>query len=89
MTMMVTMVANAAYSTSTALWPYLGAASLTAIEVPKDSPWKITGYSAAHGDVIQYSDFNDNEKGESLILTVFSGFALQGIPHSNKFRLAL
>ncbi len=27
--------------------------------------------------------------GESLILTVFSGFALQGIPHSNKFRLAL
>ncbi len=28
-------------------------------------------------------------KGESLILTVFSGFALQGIPHSNKFRLAL
>ncbi len=30
-----------------------------------------------------------NELGESLILTVFSGFALQGIPHSNKFRLAL
>ena len=64
MAMMVTMVANAAYSTSTALWPYIGAASLTAIEVPKDSPWKITGYSAAHGDVIQYSDFNDNEKAK-------------------------
>ena len=27
-------------------------------------------------------------KGESLILTVFSGFALHGMPHSNKFRLA-
>ncbi len=33
--------------------------------------------------------FEGIEKGESLILTVFSGFALQGIPHSNKFRLAL
>ncbi len=38
------------------------------------------------------SDIDDqymNLLGESLILTVFSGFALQGIPHSNKFRLAL
>lgn len=49
------------YSSSHAIWPYLGAASLTSIELPENTPWKITGYKTAHGGPIRYADLDFNE----------------------------
>ena len=51
--------ASAVYLTTSVVWPYLGAASLTAVELPEGSPWRITGYSAIHGHVIRYSDLSE------------------------------
>ena len=57
----VAIIAATIYSISHAVWPYLGAASLTSIELPENSPWKITGYKVAHGGAIRYSDLAFNE----------------------------
>lgn len=53
-------VASVIYLTTNVVWPYPGAASLTAIELPKDSPWRITGYNTMHGYVVRYSDLSDS-----------------------------
>ena len=52
--------AGAIYLTTNVVWPYPGAASLTAIELPKDSPWRITGYNTMHGHVVRYSDLSES-----------------------------
>ena len=52
-------VAGTFYLTTSVVWPYLGAASLTAIELPEASPWRITGYSAIHGHVVRYADLSE------------------------------
>ncbi|MCL6268950.1 hypothetical protein M3P05_03190 [Sansalvadorimonas sp. 2012CJ34-2] len=60
----VAIVATAAYGMTQAaftLWPYVGAASLTAIELPSDSPWRITGYRVASGRVITSQYFHGNQ----------------------------
>ncbi|MFK0570147.1 hypothetical protein [Endozoicomonas sp.] len=57
----VAIAAAAIYSVSHAIWPYTGAVSLTSIEIPENSPWKITGYKTAHGGPIRYSDLAFNE----------------------------
>ena len=44
-----------------ALWPYMGAASLTAFEVPANSSWKITGYKIGNGNAITYRHFEGNQ----------------------------
>ena len=74
--------AGAAYVGSQALytlWPYVGAASLTAIELPQDSPWKITGYKIANGSVIRQQDFEGNEDALDAV-TGFSMFDRQDNP---------
>ena len=53
-------VAGAIHLTTNVVWPYPGAASLTAIELPKDSPWRITGYNTMHGYVVRYSDLSES-----------------------------
>ena len=57
----VTLVMATGYTLYRAAWPYLGAASLTSIELPMNSPWKITGYHTIHGGVIRYTDLAFNE----------------------------
>ncbi len=49
------------YKAATLLWPYVGAASLTAIELPATSPWKITGYKMISGSAIREREFQGNE----------------------------
>lgn len=56
----IAITAATLYSVAHAIWPYTGAASLTSIELPKNSPWKITGYKVAHGGAIRYADFAFN-----------------------------
>ncbi|WBA82652.1 hypothetical protein [Endozoicomonas sp. GU-1] len=57
----VAVAAATVYSVVHATSPYLGAAGLTSIELPEDSPWKITDYKVAHGGAIRYSDLAFNE----------------------------
>lgn len=57
----IAVTAAAIYSVVHATSPYLGAVGLTSIELPENSPWKITGYKVAHGGAIRYSDFAFNE----------------------------
>lgn len=52
--------AGAIYLTTNVVLPYPGAASLTAIELPQDSPWRITGYNTLHGYVVRYSDLGES-----------------------------
>ena len=59
----IAIAAAAVYGTSQAvfiLWPYAGATSLTAIELPPDSPWKITGYKVGNGRVVTYQHLEGN-----------------------------
>ncbi len=52
------------YKMFTLAWPFVGAASLTAIELPANSPWRITGYKVAKGKAITYRHFEDNEDAQ-------------------------
>ena len=55
----VAIAAGAIFLTTSVVWPYPGAASLTAIELPAASPWRITGYSTIHGHVVRYADLSE------------------------------
>ena len=55
----VAIAAGAIFLTTSVVWPYLGAASLTAIELPETSPWRITGYSTINGHVVRYTDLSE------------------------------
>ena len=55
----VAIAAGAIFLTTSVVWPYSGAASLTAIELPEASPWRITGYGTVHGHVVRYADLSE------------------------------
>ncbi|WP_299734205.1 hypothetical protein [uncultured Endozoicomonas sp.] len=61
-------VAGSAYATYYATKPYQGAASLTAVELPEDSPWKITNYKIIHGRVIKEADFFFDEEALATVI---------------------
>ena len=60
-------VAYSGYQLLTLPWPYIGATSLTAIELPANSPWKITGYRIANGKAMTYRHFEGNEETMEVI----------------------
>ncbi len=61
-------VAGSAYATYYATKPYPGAASLTAVELPEDSPWQITNYKIIHGRVIKEADFFFDEEALATVI---------------------
>ncbi|CAM3549490.1 hypothetical protein [Parendozoicomonas haliclonae] len=55
-------IAQAAFT----LWPYDGAASLTAIELPANSPWRITGYRLASGYALKDKHFDGSDDAQQV-----------------------
>ncbi len=57
-------VLNGTAKTASLLWPYVGAASLTAVELRADSLWAITDYRINNGFAVRERDFNHSREAQ-------------------------